>query len=530
MRSSVAASVTEASLLAVEQSVDEHEPRQRHAAERVLRGYVRDAVRVFEAAQRVVYASAAEEPPLFTVPIASTLIDHDAANADLEPVTAKYRDAAARSVGASMNGVVGVTFDRRNQLIDGVIAGQSGMMIKTAPSEVVEHMMASLQRSHDTGASIPKAARGMRQAGYTGSKSMAERIARTELIRVTNAASLAMAKGGTTMNRKVWMAKLDSRTRHAHALANGQEVGIDQAFIVGGEAMHYPGDPAGSAANVVHCRCTLGYDETTAGGMSMATTARAALAATEAPDEAPEADDVAAGGAKWSGVIAQEGVDTGDGRRIEAGALTWRALPLTLMGQKTTPEFGGHTDAAVCGRIDAITRSGKDIIASGAFDTGEWGADIERMVRDGMLKGVSVDLAVNEAEVEEDPDIEDPMEAYFMGTLVVKDGTILGATVVPFPAFENASIAIVAGAAMTLRNARRGDDGKMIVSFFMPFAPEVGVPVDDAPADEPADDASSDASSVDAAMSAVEDATSALDDALAKLRSAIDAEATSEGD
>lgn len=243
--------------------------------------------------------------------------------------------------------------------------------------------------------------------------------------------------------------------------------------------------------------------------------------------DAPAPEDIAAGGAKWSGVIAQEGVDTGDGRRIEAGALKWRALPLTLMGQKTTPEFGGHTDAGVCGRIDDITRNGENIVAGGVFDTGAWGADIERMVRDGMLKGVSVDLAVDEAEVEEDPAIEDPMEAYFMGTLVVKSGTILGATVVPFPAFENASIAIIAGAAMTLRNARRDADGTMIVSFFMPFAPDMP-PADAAPTDAPpaqkADPDQGEDDAVDAAMSAVEDASGALDDALAALRKALDAD------
>lgn len=114
-----------------------------------------------------------------------------------------------------------------------------------------------------------------------------------------------------------------------------------------------------------------------------------------------------------------------------------------------------------------------------------------------------------------------------MGTLVVKSGTILGATVVPFPAFENASIAIIAGAAMTLRNARRDADGTMIVSFFMPFAPDMP-PADAAPTDAPpaqkADPDQGEDDAVDAAMSAVEDASGALDDALAALRKALDAD------
>lgn len=204
-----------------------------------------------------------------------------------------------------------------------------------------------------------------------------------------------------------------------------------------------------------------------AGGTRMA---RAALKRKQLAEDDPVI------GASWAGVIAQEGVDTGDGRRIEAGALNWRELPLTMMSQLVTPEWGGHTDAMVAGRIDSITRDGENIVGSGVFDTGDHGAETERMVRDGMLKGVSVDLAVNEAEIIPDPDIEDEIEAWFMGTLNILDGTILGATVVPFPAFENASIAIVAGAAMRVQRARIEDrDGErtLVASFFMPFTPVV---------------------------------------------------------
>src|SRR4029077_20344570 len=43
-------------------------------------------------------------------------------------------------------------------------------------------------------------------------------------------------------------------------------------------------------------------------------------------------------------------------------------------------------------------------------------------------------------------------------------------TIVPFPAFENARIAIVAGAAMRLGHFRR-EDGRTVVSVTMPFAP-----------------------------------------------------------
>jgi hypothetical protein len=180
--------------------------------------------------------------------------------------------------------------------------------------------------------------------------------------------------------------------------------------------------------------------------------------------------DVAVGAA-WSGAIAFEGVDTGDGRIITAGALNWRELPIPLMAQTTSAHgFGDPGPAAIAGRIETLDRAGEEIVGAGIFDTSEAGIEAERLVREGMLTGISIDLAVNEAEIIPPEDPADEIEAMFGGTLNVLDGTILGATLVPFPAFENARIAIVAGAAMTLRHARR-EDGRMVVSVTLPFAP-----------------------------------------------------------
>ena len=58
------------------------------------------------------------------------------------------------------------------------------------------------------------------------------------------------------MKIKIWVATLDGNTRDAHAGADGQEVPIDMPFNVGGEALMFPGDPNGSAENVINCRCS----------------------------------------------------------------------------------------------------------------------------------------------------------------------------------------------------------------------------------------------------------------------------------
>jgi hypothetical protein len=85
-------------------------------------------------------------------------------------------------------------------------------------------------------------------------------IARTEVISSSNWASMASAEGsGLTLN-KVWLATEDSRTRPAHAEADGQKVAMNEPFEVGGEKLMFAGDPAGSAQNVCQCRCTQYYE------------------------------------------------------------------------------------------------------------------------------------------------------------------------------------------------------------------------------------------------------------------------------
>jgi len=91
------------------------------------------------------------------------------------------------------------------------------------------------------------------------SKYQAQRIIRTE---ATNAANFATLQSSTDIfgkeqMQKEWISALDERTRATHAAAHGQIVDFDKKFNVGGEMLNHAGDPAGSARNVVNCRCTV---------------------------------------------------------------------------------------------------------------------------------------------------------------------------------------------------------------------------------------------------------------------------------
>ena len=89
----------------------------------------------------------------------------------------------------------------------------------------------------------------------------AERLVRTE---ATAAANFAQAQAAQTIfppeqMQKEWIASFDDRTRDTHSEADGQIVMANNTFLVGGQPMMFPGDPAGGAAETINCRCSVAY-------------------------------------------------------------------------------------------------------------------------------------------------------------------------------------------------------------------------------------------------------------------------------
>jgi len=90
------------------------------------------------------------------------------------------------------------------------------------------------------------------------SQYQAVRIVRTESALAANFATQETARQifpGSQM-KKEWIAGSDARVRPAHREADGQIVNFDADFLVGGQYLAYPGDPRGSAGNVINCRCS----------------------------------------------------------------------------------------------------------------------------------------------------------------------------------------------------------------------------------------------------------------------------------
>ena len=107
-------------------------------------------------------------------------------------------------------------------------------------------------------ASIGKTIRDTMDSPFT--RYRANTIARTE---THSAASYGNHQINASFNIpnqvKRWVSVADARSRATHVAANGQEVPLDEDFIVGGVAMGYTGDPKGGAKNVINCRCVTLY-------------------------------------------------------------------------------------------------------------------------------------------------------------------------------------------------------------------------------------------------------------------------------
>ena len=56
------------------------------------------------------------------------------------------------------------------------------------------------------------------------------------------------------LTTKIWVAVQDGETRDSHAITDGEEKPINMAFSNG---LMFPGDPNGSAEEVINCRCVI---------------------------------------------------------------------------------------------------------------------------------------------------------------------------------------------------------------------------------------------------------------------------------
>ena len=357
---------------------------------------------------------------------------------------------------------------------------------KDMPDSVFSQIRTALSEGIDAGedaASLAVRVREHLDMGLEGGRdawnTRASRIARTETTGAYNASTLEAARieqdeTGTVMH-KVWVATTDARTRDSHFAADGQRVGLDEPFLIGGTRLSYPGDPNAPAAEIVNCRCTileLAADEPLPGETDRQTertradgsrrnpaaevAGRAADGVTRAREDPAGVGYIAAAGFEedtmrrpFSGVLAPVGKPTGDGRILDSdGRFRFRDFPLPLMWQKSTSE--GHDQSVIVGRIDTASVEDGEIRATGVLFESAEAAEAGQLLADEVVRP-SVDLCDMVADflildadgATVDPEQIDPDQTDGLREMtVVREATVMAATLVAKPAFAEAKLVL----------------------------------------------------------------------------------------
>jgi hypothetical protein len=162
-------------------------------------------------------------------------------------------------------------------------------------------------------------------------------------------------------------------------------------------------------------------------------------AAADAVDYLPTED---VGAAFFIPLVLPEEIESGDGRSAEKYAISLRDLPMSLLWQVNTGE--GHSGAVVVGRIERLGRVPGGIGAGyGHFDTGVYGREAERMVRNGMLRFVSADMDKFEATKGAADEAAEDEGTIKNDKMVISSARVMAVTIVAKPAFQECTIQLV---------------------------------------------------------------------------------------
>lgn len=146
---------------------------------------------------------------------------------------------------------------------------QRGIDMKYGKQQITASVTSSILQ----GKGIGKISDDLQSRMQDMNRTSAIRTARTAVTGAQNAGRLDTYRAAQDMGirlKKRWLATLDGRTRHAHAMLDGQTVDVDKPFKVDGYELMYPGDSSAPGYLVYNCRCTqvaeIDGEDTSSGG------------------------------------------------------------------------------------------------------------------------------------------------------------------------------------------------------------------------------------------------------------------------
>jgi uncharacterized protein with gpF-like domain len=199
--------------------------------------------------------------------------------AGLEAILATSWRVTAKTFGDRVLETVtkGRTFERKDATSDyfeGAIRGYISTWAADAAKDISQTTVKQLRNlilaGVDEGLGIDAIGRSIRDRIPFMSALRANTIARTETHTAANFGAQMAAEATELPLRKEWIATNDDRTREEgwdHVSADGTIVGLHQKFEITNnetgetEELDFPGDPSGSAGNIINCRCVCAYLE-----------------------------------------------------------------------------------------------------------------------------------------------------------------------------------------------------------------------------------------------------------------------------
>ncbi|MCJ7725388.1 MAG: hypothetical protein MUP76_03250, partial [Acidimicrobiia bacterium] len=135
------------------------------------------------------------------------------------------------------------------------------------------------------------------------------------------------------------------------------------------------------------------------------------------------------------GVIAPEGVMSGDGRSFAPDGTTTRELPLPLSWVRSSTQE--HDNSVIVGRVDTITRRDDGLLHWTGMLLGDVPEtdEVILLIAEQALRGVSVDMDSAKITQQSEPDAAGNVDTEYAGR-------VSGLTIVAIPAFAEAFIAL----------------------------------------------------------------------------------------
>lgn len=199
--------------------------------------------------------SASKDPA--TITVEEILFDAEAGEAVLGAAGGPVFEEVAAAAGSEMMGIIGagVAFDVHDPLVSELLSVRTQRFAEGIASRSWDRMKLSLDEGIKSGETTRELAARVRE-NMGREIANARTIARTEILPCYEGASREAMRQSKVVKRRGWLSAFSEKTRDDHADGDGQEVGLDEDFIIGGESLAYPGDPAGRPDNIINCLCT----------------------------------------------------------------------------------------------------------------------------------------------------------------------------------------------------------------------------------------------------------------------------------